>query len=1353
MKGGLTGFASAIGANVGKGSICVIETGSAKTSVAVLAPTTWASMSYSYSSAELYATVGEKSPSFSPLSPPGSSLPPTRFSAHCAGAEFAFDIMSGLATWEGHQIFTLDVSNGDLQLNPEESLTKSLDALAVHTAVRRTISLKCTIFGHYEWVPAGAGPVLTHRLSIELRDQTCWAQRTQSFANRVLQDLQGHQSEDACRSLCRGRANCTHWGMYGGKCHFYSSVCKSANINDYDCAHKNVLVTERYPGCGERHSCVDIKLPGYHYISGKYCPAGENSASAAQGPLYFKTGLTNEESFWLMRGSSSACSSENWAIVQPEEAQDYENRTMAYVELHGETVACLMGNSGDLPSDIFGQSTTKLTVTRLAAIQGATATVVAPGCTAPNVTVVTVDGPEEESTVEALKLDDPASDTVDDHWLHPCQCIPTGWGNLPPVFIESISEVPAGSNNEFLPSRINIVDGQFVCGQKYLTAVIEETETDALDDGSCKMHCMDQQCSFYWEGEVLSTKQCRIYSQCTELVREVGVTGVLYGMAHTKACKIADPARCWRVTKRRSFLGANLDGGDSYDCLYQDLLEQCDQKLTLGGRGVTSCGLCEYAPAKAKELLGSNDFCADAANGKNVYLHPCHGGKNQKWYFEKEWLKAEHNSSLCLTYATSPVPFQEGNVELDSCKEDENAQKWYWDGLMLKSRFHDDRCLDWDPEDKNILLRECPDRIRSWAWKHKAHGGQQMASDQNGKCWTHNTQSNDVEVNDCGLAMKYRWYWDGDSERLKSEADSSKCLTISSRDDVYMDSCHSLSNQQWYFDGKLIKSRADDRCLDFTSVGELVRGNCPDSPSKKWRWGPALAKPMPRRIKIRSNSELCWSIGANENVEMATCNDEERQQWYLEDRQLRSPSSNKCVDMGGGGNLYMHRCHGHSNQRFSWDGERLKIEADDKCIDANHLNNLYMHMCHGGLNQKFYWDVLYSEVPRRIKIRSNSDLCWSIASNNNLEIATCNDEERQQWYFQGRQLRSSFSHNCVDMSNDGNLYMHPCHGGSNQRFSWDGERLKIEADDKCIDANHLNNLYMHMCHGGLNQKFYWDELYYKGKTLRSDSSCLDINGHQRAVVFHCHEGANQRFYFEGEALKVESDANLCLNYGYGADNLFLEACQDKGTQKFYFDNLNIRTRQSDECLDIRPFSSEAFMSSCPTSKTLQWTHKSQLHNSVQLTISLGSGSSDLRCLSVGIVASVGDPMYRLDNTDCQNVEAKNLWYLDGGLLKTEHNPSQCWYYRGGFVTYGSCNAANSQKFIDDGGHLRVIGSNLCLNYYRDRLLAVAVGFCPGERNHQWRFGSAFAKAPLPTAFQHGQSLRASCWSERFAAGS
>ena len=37
----------------------------------------------------------------------------------------------------------------------------------------------------------------------------------------------------------------------------------------------------------------------------------------------------------------------------PHQCQDYENSSMAYVELHGDAVACVKGPTGDLVTDAF----------------------------------------------------------------------------------------------------------------------------------------------------------------------------------------------------------------------------------------------------------------------------------------------------------------------------------------------------------------------------------------------------------------------------------------------------------------------------------------------------------------------------------------------------------------------------------------------------------------------------------------------------------------------------------------------------------------------------------------------------------------------------------------------------------------------------------------------------------------------------------------------------------------------------------------------------------------------------------------------------------------------------------------
>ncbi|CAE7553890.1 unnamed protein product [Symbiodinium natans] len=82
---------------------------------------------------------------------------------------------------------------------------------------------------------------------------------------------------------------------------------------------------ERYTGCGERHSCIEIHLQNFHYLSGKYCFQGENAARRSQGPVYFKHGMTPQESFWLMRADASRhqlCDDGDWVLQRVEAGKD-----------------------------------------------------------------------------------------------------------------------------------------------------------------------------------------------------------------------------------------------------------------------------------------------------------------------------------------------------------------------------------------------------------------------------------------------------------------------------------------------------------------------------------------------------------------------------------------------------------------------------------------------------------------------------------------------------------------------------------------------------------------------------------------------------------------------------------------------------------------------------------------------------------------------------------------------------------------------------------------------------------------------------------------------------------------------
>lgn len=1029
--------------------------------------------------------------------------------------------------------------------------------------------------------------------------------------------------------------------------------------------------------------------------------------------------------------SRGGCSSGDWVIYGPRPLEDYENSTMAYVELHGGAVACVKGSSNDLVSDVFTQTKVDLTVGILS-VSGASATVSAPGCVSPNVTAVDSGG---EQPVEALVLDDPSTDTPDDHWLHPCECVPAKWGSLPPASGQSVSDIPAGSNNEFMPSPSLIVDGQFVCAQEYLTTVVVETETDGLDDANCKTRCVAEECAYYWEGEVMSTKQCRLYSQCDELVREVGVVGNLFGMSYRKSCKVADPQLCWKVTKRRSFLGA---GADSYQCFHQDLVEQCDQKLMLGGLGVTACGGCEYAPVKGKQIFANNGNCVTADGNDNLKVAACNNGDNQKWYFDGEALKPEHkDGTWCVDKGSS------SDVYLHPCHGGSN-QKWYLLNGHLRSR-DGDGCMDYFiGGSKNVYVGNCPwSNLLVWTWRQTVHGGQSIKSDYQYKCLIHNPVNHNVYMSWCTVDYSHRWYWDG--ERLKSELSTSRCLDKSGSNNLYMHTCHSGLNQKWYFDGKLLKSRYDGRCVDFSpAVGNNVfLGNCPDSPYKLWSWGPEVPKPIPAAPLTTMSDHKCldmaWQAGGKE-IYMHACTNGNNQKWYFDGTSLKTlASADLCADEPADGSLYGHTCHANDNQQFYMDDKEIKNEKWDnaKCADYNQENNdVYMNGCSGNANQKFNF-----KVPMRLKDRLRGE-CLEMGTNKqSLTMTACVvNNDRQLFFFDGPQLKSEHDHSrCLERFGNDALKMWSCYDGYNgQRWKWDGERLKVESSGKCMDVPSSRAVYAHNCHGGDNQKFYFDSVEI-GRTIRSDGKCLQIGSNRLAYWSTCTQAANQRFYMDGEAIKSEY-INGCLDSYRNIVRLHVN-CNGDSNQRWHWSGGHLKSKWRDDCLDVQPSNNTAFMGSCPDSDTVKLSFHNLLHNSVQLTV--GNGRCLSRTDSGSTVEAVG----------CAGA-AQQMWYFSGENLKTEFD-DKCMDLNGGDgnIHMSNCHSNNDQKFYFDGENLRDRHFNRCLEY-EVQSGNVFSGTCPDQTNHQWQFASQLAlkKTPLPSAFVHGQSLEAKCWSERFTAG-
>ena len=194
----------------------------------ILLPTPWAGVSWSMST--IQQTIGVASPPTIPMDslPRAWSLPPTSFAAACSSGNtdvaFKFDVLTGQATLDGHEAFVLDTSTGILVSRANSSLSYIFDA---DKAQRRSLSLNCTVFGHYDW-RVGHRITVSGRISIELMDDTCW--KPLASSKWQISEQVDANSSSKCKSACRSMANCSHYRCLGvsKKCRIhYPSFCLS----------------------------------------------------------------------------------------------------------------------------------------------------------------------------------------------------------------------------------------------------------------------------------------------------------------------------------------------------------------------------------------------------------------------------------------------------------------------------------------------------------------------------------------------------------------------------------------------------------------------------------------------------------------------------------------------------------------------------------------------------------------------------------------------------------------------------------------------------------------------------------------------------------------------------------------------------------------------------------------------------------------------------------------------------------------------------------------------------------------------------------------------------------------------
>ena len=565
----------------------ISQTQPVEASLLILVPTPWSSVAWT--NPHIRQTIGVEAPPTIPsdASKRQWSLPPTSFTAACTcdveDVVFAFDVLTGQATLDGHDVFALEPTSGIVLPNGNSSLSYLLDK---GDANRHSLSLSCVVFGHYDW-QVGRRITVKGNLSVQINDDTCWKPLVSS-AWRVAEQVEA----ESCKSECRRRANCSHFTVDGETCLFLSARC-----NALSGCQVYANVTEKIPRCSERVTCLHFNVDNQFY-AGTYCPAIADSNGDA---IYLHDGVTQRDAHYLVPFRQSqynitniTCEDGSFVLKSSDPSDDFLDPDVnnSRLELHGKDLACIKGTAaGELLALVFSHGRQLVSIASHSFVGANASFLELDGgeCSAPNLTSNTIDGdPGANGEFSAVIVDDVSTVEPADFSLHPCECLPPAWE----------SEAQEESSAEHKVQQFLIAQGAYTCNQVDLLQFFQLDDREIPLD-LCAASCRAlEDCNFFWAGAASGASQCKLYRECRFLVREVGAEGSLYGMPPSREmCRKSDPEACWSTTVRRRMLGASVSsilqpGGR---CVFQEQLEHCDWQLLIGGTGIQECGKCDYA--------------------------------------------------------------------------------------------------------------------------------------------------------------------------------------------------------------------------------------------------------------------------------------------------------------------------------------------------------------------------------------------------------------------------------------------------------------------------------------------------------------------------------------------------------------------------------------------------------------------------------------------------------------------------------------------------------------------------------------------------------------------------------------
>jgi hypothetical protein len=368
--------------------------------------------------------------------------------------------------------------------------------------------------------------------------------------------------------------------------------------------------------------------------------------------------------------------------------------------------------------------------------------------------------------------------------------------------------------------------------------------------------------------------------------------------------------------------------------------------------------------------------------------------------------------------------------------------------------------------------------------------------------------------------------------------------------------------------------------------------------------------------------------------------------------------------------------------------------------------------------------------------------------------------------------------------------MSPCTKATTQVFYIDlKSRIKSTAHNSwCIDYHvGAQDAKMWPCHNGRNQKWYFKSKM-EVKTMKAMSSvatrspiarnfysgydptqCMEFTEPKGNVkMLPCTGFPGQLFYFSGSfnsrAIKSPKDPKKCMHYDWrSGTNVKMENCHNGQEQKYSFDGASLKSARDGKCVEYDKKTGNVYMNKCHAGTEQKWFDKVKKAVSADVMKAAPATWPSALNLHTDYVSKKGRLCLEqgIHNELLMAVcsyRSRQKFYISCGSGKT-CDPTQAASLksvksRGNFcMQYGDsgtsmasilyidhCGDGTNQKFyIDELGHLRMQGNDLCVDYHMTKG-SVTMKSCHYGQNQKWSFMSKVKSEELQ-AMAHVPKLK------------